>query len=117
MMTLEFNPAGTDKTPEAKVGHRVLLMTPPVGEDYWLFRVKLSDTQSIIGFPKFGTIGIGFAKETDWNTNLPYTSSAHDIFEHIRHNKGDDSISDSDCIAAIELIREAALLSFAGEAQ
>ena len=78
-----------------------------INEDYWLFRVKVSDKQSIIGFPKFCTIGIGFAKENDWNTNLPYTCKADEIFNHISHNKGDDSIPNERCIKAIEIVQAA----------
>lgn len=84
-------------------------ITPAIDEDYWSYRVRLSDTQAIVGFPKFGTIGIGFAVEDDWNTNLPYTIPAGRTFEHIRHNKGDDGIRDEDVLAAIELVRQAAI--------
>lgn len=83
-------------------------LTPPIDEDYWEYRVRLSDTQAIVGFPKFSTIGIGFAQEEDWNTNLPYTCKAEEIFEHIEHNKGDEAISDADCIEAIRLVQQAA---------
>jgi len=87
-----------------------IMITPAVGDDeYWLFRVKVSDSQSIIGFPKFGTIGIGFQKEKDWNTNLSYQTPANRILEHIRFNKGDDNISDDVCLKAIRLIQDAAL--------
>jgi hypothetical protein len=82
--------------------------TPPIDEDYWAYRVKLSDTQAIVGFPKFGTIGIGFAVEDDWNTNLPYGCETQQIFDHIHHNKGDDAISDGDVFVAIRLVQEAA---------
>ena len=85
-----------------------LMLTPALDEDYWLFRVRLSDAQAVVGFPKFGTIGVGFAVEEDWNTNLPYTCSAEEIAKHIGHNKGDDAISDADVLAAIELVRDAA---------
>jgi hypothetical protein len=85
------------------------MFTPPVTltmpADYWKYRVMLSRRQAIVGFPKFGTIGIGFAEEDDWNTNLPYTSSTEQIFNHIKHNKGDDAISDDDCRAAIQMIQ------------
>lgn len=84
-----------------------VLVTPPISEEYWAYRVKLSGGQAIVGFPKFLTIGIGFAQEEDWNTNLPYTSSAESIFAHVAHNKGDDTIRDEDCIAAIRLIQVA----------
>jgi hypothetical protein len=84
------------------------MMTPPIGRDYWQYRVRVADGQAIVGFPKFSTIGIGFAVEEDWNTNLPYTSSAEDIYEHIEHNRGDESISRETCIAAIRMIQDAA---------
>ena len=93
-----------DKT--AHVGP--FMITPGIDEDYWQYRVRLSGTQAVIGFPKFGTIGVGFAQEEDWNTNLPYTCEADEIWQHIRHNKGDEGISDENCIAAIRMIREEA---------
>ena len=86
-----------------------IMVTPPVGdEDYWTYRVRLDDKQAVVGFPKFGTIGIGFALEEDWNTNLPYQSGTEEIFRHIAHNKGDDSIPDDDVRAAIRMIQGAA---------
>lgn len=92
-----------------QVGETSVMMTPPVGdEDYWLFKVMVSDTQSIVGFPKFMQVGIGFQQEEDWNSNLPSTSSAEKIFDHISDNKGDDSIPDERCIRAIEMIKAAA---------
>jgi hypothetical protein len=85
-----------------------VMITPALGEDYWSWRVMLSPRQAIVGFPKFMTVGIGFAVETDWNTNLPYTCDAEEIFEHIRHNKGDESIPDADCREAIRMVQAAA---------
>jgi len=83
-------------------------LTPFVDEDYWTYRVQLSEKQAILGFPKFSTIGIGFAVEEDWNTNLPYTCGTEEIYEHIAHNKGDEAISREDCITAISMIQAAA---------
>jgi hypothetical protein len=91
------------------VGETRVMLTPRVGdEDYWLFKVKVSDDQAIIGFPKFMQIGIGFQKEDDWNTNLPSTSTAEEIYNHIKKNKGDASIPDDRCIEAIKMISAAA---------
>lgn len=84
-----------------------MMLTPALGEGYWAYRVALTPRQAIIGFPKFSTVGIGFAVEEDWNTNLPYTCTTAEIFGHIAHNKGDDLISDEDCVRAIEMIRGA----------
>jgi len=108
-LQLEFNSEFHKAKTDFNVANVTVIVTPPVGEDYWMFRVKLSKTQSIIGFPKFGTIGIGFAKETDWNTNLPYSCETNEIFEHIKHNKGSKTITDSDCIEAIKLVQKAAV--------
>lgn len=83
----------------------ILMVTPPVGKAYWMLRVQLTEKQAIIAFPKFGTIGIGFAIESDWNTNLPYSRPAKEIFNHIEHNRGDDSITEADCIKAIEMLQ------------
>lgn len=87
----------------------VILLTPPVSEDYWAYRVDVGGGQAIVGFPKFTTIGIGFAIEDDWNTNLPYSVPAVDIWAHIDHNKGPATATDEECIAAIELIRQAVI--------
>jgi hypothetical protein len=84
------------------------MMTPPIDEGYWSYRVRVGGRQAVVGFPKFGTIGIGFAVEDDWNTNFPYTCEAEEIFQHTRHNKGDDSIPDADCREAIRMIQAAA---------
>lgn len=81
--------------------------TPPIDDEYWAYRVIVSPKQAVVGFPKFFTIGIGFAFEEDWNTNLPYTSSAEDIYEHIAHNKADDAVSRETCLQAIRLIQDA----------
>jgi hypothetical protein len=90
-----------------RLGNTTLLITPPLDGDYWMMRVPLSDTQAIVCFPKFGTIGVGFQREEDWNTNLPYTCSAEEIFEHIAHNKGDESILDAACVEAIKALQAA----------
>lgn len=84
-----------------------VLITPPIDESFWLMRVPVSDKQAIVCFPKFGVIGIGFQHEEDWNTNLPSSCPAVQIYNHIKHNKGDDSISDASCIQAIELLQQA----------
>jgi hypothetical protein len=85
----------------------IVMVTPPIGEDYWLYRIRLSEAQAIVAFPKFGTIGIGFQVEEDWNTNLPWTCDAREIYDHISHNKGDDSITPEAVIKAIEAIQDA----------
>ena len=102
---IEIGNKGTINIPNTE---SKILLSPMVGEDYWVFRVKLTDKQSILGFPKFMTMGIGFAKETDWNTNLPYTCETEYIYNHIEHNKGDKTITKKDVIAAIKLIQAAA---------
>ena len=48
-----------------------LLLTPPIDEDYWEYRVRLSETQAIVGFPKFSTVGIGFARKRTGTPTSP----------------------------------------------
>lgn len=105
VLQLEINENGASEyQPLMSAG---VLFAPPVGEDYWLLRVKVSDNQALIAFPKFCTIGMGFAQEEDWNTNLPTDCDTDEIWDHIKHNKGDDSIPDDRCIEAIRMIQEA----------
>lgn len=96
-----------DQTARLSLGGTTVAITPAIDEDYWAYRVRLSEAQAIVGFPKFFTIGIGFAQEEDWNTNLPYACGTEEIYDHIAHNKGDDSISREDCLTAIRMIQEA----------
>ena len=85
----------------------VVMVTPLIDEAYWSYRVRLTEKQAVVGFPKFGLIGIGFAVEEDWNTNLPSTCDTQAIADHIMHNKGDDAIPESSVIEAIRLIQDA----------
>ena len=97
------------KDQENKTGvlGEVGLLSPMVDEDYWAYRVRLSEGQAILGFPKYGTVGIGFAVEEDWNTNLPYTCAAQEIYDHIKHNAG-GPLLESDVLAAIKMVQRAA---------
>lgn len=104
-LELHINSQHADKTPTIATLGGTIMLTPPVGEDYWIYRVPVSDKQAIVGFRKFGVTGIGFQHEEDWNTNLPSSSSAEDIYNHIKHNRlGADKKT---CIAAIRLIQSA----------
>ena len=97
-----FQPASTDfRCPAGTIS-----ITPPLDENYFIARVPLHRDQAIVAFPKFGTIGCGFAQEKDWNTNLPISCGAEKIFNHIKHNKKYRAIKDTDCIAAIKLLQE-----------
>jgi hypothetical protein len=99
--------AQEDETTVMKKDGSAVLLAPMIHSDYWLYRVRLSDEQAIVGFPKFGMIGIGFAVEEDWNTNLPALTPAEQILAHIGRNKGDDGIDDADVLAAIRLVQAA----------
>ena len=86
-------------------GNAVVMITPPLDEDYWLARVQVSDDQAVVCFPKFGTIGVGFQHEDeDWNTNLPYWCDAAEIYDHIKEN-GRKAAREK-CIQAIKMVSE-----------
>lgn len=106
-LTLEKKPQkpqGVFATPSGAT----LMITPPLGDDNWHFRVKVSEGQAVVAFHKFGTLGIGFAvEEEDWNTNLPYSCDTMELWNHIKKNKGNDSIPDERCIEAIKMLQAA----------
>jgi hypothetical protein len=109
-MNLEFNKnliKLDEEYSKSLMAGGAIMCTPPIDKDYWLFRVAVSEKQAIVCFPKFGTFGIGFQVEEDWNTNLPYTCNSREIYNHIKHNKGDESITDADCLEAIRMIKQA----------
>lgn len=107
-LKVEINILSEDKTGLIETsGGGLIMFTPPISKDYWSFRVRISDQQAIVAFPKFGTFGIGFQIEDyDWNTNLPYTVPANEIYNHIKGNKGDRTVSKSLCVTAIEMLQE-----------
>lgn len=108
-LVLEMNGQFPEDSPELKkLAERGIMLTPAIKPDRWLFRVKLSEKNAIVGFPKFTTIGIGFQHEEDWNTNLPFSCPSDEIWKHIRHNKADAKIRKPNGLKAIQMIREAA---------
>ena len=104
-MRIEVNSNCIDQTPTLGIGKQILMLTPPIGEDYWLFRVHLHSDQYVQAFPKFGIIGIGFAQEEDWNTNFPSDCTAQKICKHIWHNHKYDKITKEQVIEAIEMLQ------------
>lgn len=84
-----------------------IAITPAIGGDYWTYRVRLSERQALLGFPKFSTVGVGFAIEEDWNCNLPHSVEPGELLAHIEHNRADESVTDDAILAAVRLIDEA----------
>jgi hypothetical protein len=101
-LQLEINP--TKVKDETRLNSFVYLMSADAGENNWIARVRLTEKQAIVAFPKFGTVGIGFQSERDWNTNLPASCEAEEIYDHIKHNAGSRKITRSMCIEAIRLL-------------
>ena len=107
-LELEFRDTFRKAKDNFKVGRMIIVMTPPLNDDYWVFRIKLFKDQSLVAFPKFGTLGIGFAVEDDdWNTNLPYQCKTLEIYNHIKCNKKHKEISKADCLKAIQILQKA----------
>ena len=107
-LVLEINSNFVKDSDTESLAKKGVLITPPLNKDYWLFRVKLDNDQAVLGFPKFTTIGIGFAKEEDWNTNLPFSVETDTIYNHIKHNKKPSKASKKEVMTAIEMIQEQA---------
>lgn len=106
-MQLEIN-KNVIKDESAIVGNgNIIMITPAIDENYWIYRVKLYKNQAIVAFLKFGLIGIGFTiEEEDWNTNLPSQCSSEEIYQHIKCNKKYKQITKKMIIEAIDTIKE-----------
>jgi hypothetical protein len=90
-------------------GRGVIMFTPAINKEYYIMRVNLYKDQSLVAFPKFGLIGIGFAQESDWNTNLPYQTDIEYLYKHIRCNKKYKAITKQMCLEGLKLLQEACL--------
>ena len=100
----------TKELPQPKIQAGAVMVTPPLDENFWRYKVQVSDHQAVVGFPKFNVIGIGFQhEETDWDTNAPSRLKAEIIYNHIKVNakvKADNKApSEELCLAAIRLIQ------------
>ena len=102
-LCVEFNP----KFQRAHDTVGSLIITPPIDEDYWIARAVLFKDQAIQCFPKFYTVGCGFAQEEDWNTNLPLQVPAQELYQHIKHNKKYEEITEDMCLQAIRILQAA----------
>ena len=85
----------------------LIMFTPSINSEYYIMRVVLYKDQALVAFPKFGLIGIGFAIESDWNTNLPYQVEAERLYRHIRCNKKYRAITKQTCLEGLKLLQEA----------
>ena len=106
-LELEFRDKFKSTKTAFAAGNIVIMMTPPLDKDYWIFRIKLLADQALVAFPKFGTIGIGFAIEDDWNTNLPWNCECEEIYNHIKCNKKYKGITKKTCVKAINILKKA----------
>lgn len=104
-LEVNMNNVPDDEAAERLKQQRILI-TPPIDKDYWVVRVHLFEDQYVQAFPKFTTLGIGFAIEDDWNTNLPYTTEADEIRQHIWHNRRYIAIKKKRTNRAITMIQE-----------
>jgi hypothetical protein len=100
---MEYTVESKRQEPKGLMGN--VAITPPINETYWLYRVHLFEDQYLLAFPKFWTVGIGFAQEEDWNTNLPASCDAAQIMEHIKHNRKYDQITDEMIVDGIKALQ------------
>lgn len=107
-LTLEINKNSIDKTNYYSSGDNCIMVCPPTDENYWVFRVNLYKDQSVLGFLKYGLIGVGMAWEENSNTNLPTNSGVNRISNHIKCNKKYKNITLSMIKKAVQLIIDGA---------
>ena len=106
-LTVEYKKGFEPSKDAINTGKVLIMFTPDISEDYWLMRVVLYKDQSIVAFPKFGMIGIGFAIESDWNTNLPYQTDTERLYNWIKRNKKYRAITKQTCLEGLKMLQEA----------
>lgn len=107
-LILEVNKKFIKDNNSIHTGNVKIMFTPDINKDYWKYRVMLHKDQAIVGFPKFTLTGIGFAIESDWNTNLPSDCDADHIYDHIKCNKKYKAITKEMCVEGIKMIQSLA---------
>jgi len=106
-LVVEYKKGFEPSKDSINAGGVLIMFTPAINEDYWIMRIKLYRNQALIAFPKFGLIGVGFAKEINWNTNLPYSVPAERLYQHIAVNKKYNQITKAHCLKAIKMLQAA----------
>ena len=106
-LELEFRNEFKKATDGFKMGKIQIMMTPPIDEKYWVFRIKLHKDQAVVAFPKFGLMGIGFAQESNWNTNLPSCDSTKSIVDHIWENRKYPQVTYAILTKAVKMLQKA----------
>ena len=87
-------------------GGGTFIVTPPLDGDYFIARVVLHKDQAVQIFPKFMTIGCGFAiEEGSWNTNLPLAWNTDELVDHIWKNRKYEEITKEMVAEAVDLLK------------
>ncbi len=72
-----------------------------------MIAVRFENGQRLVGFPKFGTWGVGFWDHNgDANCNLPFDQEADEIWEHIKGNS-DVPMDKEEVLQAIAVLQVA----------
>jgi hypothetical protein len=106
-----------DNTMFIESGRKQVIIAPIVNEGYWLYRIKLYKDQSLIAFPKIGTLGVGFSQEEDFNRNLPFSVPPKYLMAHIWINRKYKQITKKLILEAIEMLRTQILIDRPGAAE
>lgn len=77
-----------DTTRVAVTGReQAFIMTPQLTPDYWTYRVALSNGNAIVAAPEFGTLGIRYQIEDEYNVTNRWDYTANEIEALIRRNR------------------------------
>jgi hypothetical protein len=106
-LTVEYKKGFEPCKDSINTGKVLIMFTPAINQDYYIMRVVLYKDQALVAFPKFSLIGVGFAIESDWNTNLPYQTETERLYEHIKVNKKYRAITKQTCLEGLKLLQEA----------
>jgi hypothetical protein len=106
-LVVEYKEGFQPSNDTIKTNGGIIMFTPDIDKDYYIMKVNLYKDQALVAFPKFGLIGVGFALESDWNTNLPYQTDTERLYNWIKRNKKYRAITKQTCLEGLKLLQDA----------
>jgi hypothetical protein len=106
-LVVEYKEGFQPSNDTIKTNGGIIMFTPDIDKDYYIMKVNLYKDQALVAFPKFGLIGVGFALESDWNTNLPYQTDTERLYNWIKRNKKYRAITKQTCLEGLKMLQAA----------
>jgi hypothetical protein len=83
----------------------LLMITAPLQDDCWLFRVRLAEDIVLAAVPVFGGVNINLQSKESVECYMPYEAEGADILDTFRARTKNAQL-DGKCLKAIDMLQE-----------